>query len=65
MFEYIRIVRIPVYLLVFIVSVPVGLAAPGSEDKPNIVLVLMDNFGYGEPGVYGGGETGRIDARAI
>ena len=23
--------------------------------KPNIVLVLMDNFGYGEIGVYGGG----------
>ena len=26
-----------------------------SERKPNIVLVLMDNFGYGEVGVYGGG----------
>ena len=24
--------------------------------KPNIVLILMDNFGYGEIGVYGGGE---------
>ena len=23
--------------------------------KPNIVLVLMDNFGWGEVGVYGGG----------
>jgi arylsulfatase A-like enzyme len=23
--------------------------------KPNIVLVLMDNLGWGEPGVYGGG----------
>ena len=65
MFEYIRIVRTAVYLFVFIVSVPLALAAPGSEVKPNIVLVLMDNFGYGEPGVYGGGETGRIDGRAI
>ena len=27
-----------------------------AEKKPNIVLVLMDNFGYGEVGVYGGGE---------
>lgn len=25
------------------------------QEKPNIVLVLMDNFGYGEVGVYGGG----------
>lgn len=31
-------------------------SAAGSEDKPNIVLVLMDNFGWGEIGVYGGGE---------
>lgn len=55
MSAYIRNVRIPAFLLVLIVSVPLALAALGSEDKPNIVLVLMDNFGYGEPGVYGGG----------
>ena len=35
-------------------------------NKPNIVLVFMDNLGYGEVGVYGGGElrgapTPRID----
>ena len=30
--------------------------APSNDTKPNIVLVLMDNFGYGEIGVYGGGE---------
>ena len=24
--------------------------------KPNIVLILMDNFGYGKIGVYGGRE---------
>ena len=23
--------------------------------KPNIVFILMDNLGYGEPGCYGGG----------
>jgi arylsulfatase len=26
-----------------------------SAEQPNIVLVVMDNFGYGEIGVYGGG----------
>jgi len=56
MLKYIRFMRIPVYLFVLIVSVPLALAAPGSDSKPNVVLVLMDNFGYGEPGVYGGGE---------
>ena len=38
-------------------------------DKPNIVLINMDNFGYGELGVYGGGivrggATPRIDKLA-
>ncbi|MGH9887161.1 MAG: arylsulfatase [bacterium] len=37
--------------------------------KPNIVFILMDNLGYGEPGCYGGGitrgaPTPRIDALA-
>ena len=37
--------------------------------RPNIVLVVMDNFGWGEPGVYGGGilrgaPTPRIDSIA-
>jgi len=29
----------------------------GAADRPNIVLINMDNFGYGELGVYGGGIT--------
>jgi len=44
-------------LLVLIISIPQALAGPKNESKPNIVLVLMDNFGYGEIGVYGGGVT--------
>ncbi len=41
----------------------------GPADKPNILFILMDNLGYGEPGVYGGGitrgaPTPRIDALA-
>ena len=31
-----------------------ALAQPAAK-KPNIVFVLMDNLGYGEVGVYGGG----------
>ena len=39
------------------------------SQNPNIVLILMDNLGWGEPGVYGGGvlrgaATPRIDALA-
>jgi arylsulfatase A-like enzyme len=46
-----------------------GQAAAPASGKPNIVLVLMDNLGYGELGVYGGGilrgaPTPRIDALA-
>ena len=26
-----------------------------AQDKPNVVLILMDNYGWGEPGCYGGG----------
>jgi len=32
-----------------------GLAPAYAADKPNIVLVFMDNFGWGEPGFNGGG----------
>jgi hypothetical protein len=28
-----------------------------SQSRPNIVFILMDNLGYGEVGVYGGGIT--------
>ena len=40
-----------------------------AQDKPNIVLLFADNFGYGELGSYGGGltrgaPTPRLDALA-
>ncbi|MEE3236771.1 MAG: arylsulfatase [Pseudomonadota bacterium] len=52
-----------------LLSMPLVAAASGSDEEPNIVLVLMDNFGWGEIGVYGGGEmrgapTPRIDSIA-
>ena len=44
-------------------------SAHAQAGKPNIVLILMDNLGYGELGVYGGGilrgaPTSRIDKLA-
>ena len=49
-----------------------SLCLPGqavAQEKPNIVLVFMDNFGWGEPGFNGGGiirgtPTPRLDALA-
>jgi arylsulfatase len=35
--------------------VAVSASASLAQDKPNIVLVFMDNFGWGEPGFNGGG----------
>lgn len=48
-------------LHLFLVIVASVLTAPASmaaenDENPNIVFILMDNFGWGEIGVYGGGE---------
>ena len=64
-----RAVRTSVFLVASLVLLFPVLAAPGNASQPNIVLVLMDNFGYGEVGVYGGGvlrgaATPRIDSLA-
>ena len=40
---------LPIFVLLLAVS------GARAEDKPNIVLVFMDNFGWGEPGFNGGG----------
>ncbi len=45
------------------------LTAFAQADRPNIVLVFMDNFGWGEPGFNGGGiirgaPTPRLDKLA-
>ena len=61
--------RLVFYVFAALLSMPLVAAASGSDEEPNIVLVLMDNFGWGEIGVYGGGEmrgapTPRIDSIA-
>lgn len=60
--------------LFFSLAIIVGVFKPGvasvaSPAKPNIVLVFMDNFGWGEPGFNGGGiirgaPTPRLDTLA-
>jgi arylsulfatase len=55
-------------LILALLLATVGLSAY-AQDKPNIVLVFMDNFGWGEPGFNGGGivrgaETPRMDQLA-
>ena len=57
MSKYKRNLRFAACLLALVVGAPLALAKPADANKPNIVLVLMDNFGYGEIGVYGGGVT--------
>lgn len=55
MFDYIRNAKTSALLFVFFILGSLAQAASGQDTKPNIVLVVMDNFGYGEIGVYGGG----------
>jgi arylsulfatase len=45
------------FLALGMVLVPLSNVRAQTADKPNIVLVFMDNFGYGELGSYGGGIT--------
>lgn len=44
---------LPLYLCIFSSII----FASEKVDQPNIILILMDNFGYGEIGVYGGGRS--------
>lgn len=60
-------IRAYLYSICFALVVASGTAA--AADKPNIVLVLLDNFGWGEPGFNGGGivrgaATPRLDQLA-
>ncbi len=54
---------------VLVVTICLSGIAFAKQDKPNIVVMVMDNLGWGEIGVYGGGvlrgaETPRLDQLA-
>ena len=53
--------KIRLMITIFLV-VLFSLSVEPAESRPNIVLIFMDNFGYGELGVYGGGITGQAEA---
>ncbi len=65
--------RVASYIIAFIIIIALtshSTTAIAQDQKPNIVLVLMDNFGWGEVGVYGGGmmrgaPTPNIDSIAV
>jgi hypothetical protein len=46
MSKYIQSARIAIFLLIIFVLVTPTLAALERDKKPNIVLVLMNNFGF-------------------
>ncbi len=69
MLKSLQSAKVVVFFMTLLVWSSPTLAAPGNSTKPNIILVLMDNFGWGEVGVYGGGvlrgaATPRIDSLA-
>jgi hypothetical protein len=42
-------------LVAGLAAVPLLVGVAAAQEKPNIVLILSDDFGYGDSGPYGGG----------
>jgi arylsulfatase len=57
------------YILIGLIALLIAPNVGMAEEKPNIILIFMDNFGWGEPGFNGGGiirgtATPRLDQLA-
>jgi arylsulfatase len=62
-------VTLPVLNRLILCALLLGLSNAQAQDKPNILLIFLDNFGWGEPGFNGGGivrgaETPKLDSLA-
>lgn len=55
MTESMKTIGIAAFLLSVMSCPLLADSAEESHQTPNIILLVMDNFGYGEVGVYGGG----------
>lgn len=61
--------RVTSFVLISLCLFAVSPASAGNSEKPNVVIMMVDNLGWGEIGTYGGGilrgaRTPRLDALA-
>ena len=50
-----RMTKAAVLLGIVAAVLSLGIGPASAQDKPNIILILSDDFGYGDSGPYGGG----------
>jgi arylsulfatase len=60
-----RPTRFWTFLRPLVIAVTLGVGAVHAADKPNIVLIVSDDFGYGDSGVYGGGPNRGMPTQSL
>ena len=59
-----RTIHVVVSAMVALTSMLLALPQADAQQKPNIILILSDDFGYGDSGPYGGGPAGACPRQA-